>query len=656
MAAPHNVSNLSWQPQGTNGQNRVAFVAVDTSIATLWNISNTGTGAGSDTAQNIVPQWLLIDNIKNNTLVTITMGQVTLTVPAFQRESFPISPGMRTFTIEAFAGVINVYLSEDRLAGDLDNALLVQQTSVKTLIYAFSTYTANQAQLATDLNTSILFKAAANVTYSLLGIAANIGNGWLQFIYNDNADGVLLTIDAAGADLIWCNGYNSGTLVLFPGESCILASNGQEWYADKFSFGNAVLFTTANALQSAADNNRARVFAGGAITYTLLPAISIENGFTQPLINAGGSPVTIQTTGNSLYYEGNAVTSLIIQPGGSGIIYTDGSVWYFLGKRNPRQEFNFTTANDNMTDKDANASRLFNASTPITYTLLSVSAVFPDFFQPIGVLQSTVTLQAQAGQTIFYPQGASGNSIVLPVGFTGFLIPNGGTSWTLYGSSPFVASGNPLVKSVTASATQNAADAECNLYFNSGSALTYTLLSAGTLGNPFRQKLHNVNAGAVSVVPAGGSTIFSSVARTYNAANPLILSENDSGELYTDGGGNWFWRGTNSFESPEQAVAVSTAYSVAHGLRSIPDITNVVARCKTASEGFAVGDEIQMNGVTPFGAAGNPAAFSPWSSPTAVGFTTGTSLPLIANKGTGVLSPFTAANWRFVVKAQVFSD
>ena len=48
------------------------------------------------------------------------------------------------------------------------------------------------------------------------------------------------------------------------------------------------------------------------------------------------------------------------------------------------------------------------------------------------------------------------------------------------------------------------------------------------------------------------------------------------------------------FESSEQAYTASTLRSVSHGLGRLPYMWRVHLRCKTANNGYAVGDEIDM--------------------------------------------------------------
>lgn len=58
------------------------------------------------------------------------------------------------------------------------------------------------------------------------------------------------------------------------------------------------------------------------------------------------------------------------------------------------------------------------------------------------------------------------------------------------------------------------------------------------------------------------------------------------------------------FTSSEQTVTASTVLDIAHGLAVVPDIVQVVLRCKTTQHGYAVGDEILIGSLN---ASGNSA-------------------------------------------------
>lgn len=229
-----NIQSIVWTPLGTDGSNRVATLILDANVDTLFNINNSGTGTGDDSATNVLANWLLIDNIKNNGYVTVTLGNFTIQVPPYQRESIGIPSGTRLIAIQLFTGVIGVTLSEARLVDNQSNALLVSQTSVKTLIYSYLYYNTTTAQVISDGNSSILFTpTASNMEYDLLNVlGGGVGNGF--YIRVQNGGTKLVTIRPDAADTInsplVAQYTNSNPLILIPGDSGVLTSDGFKWF------------------------------------------------------------------------------------------------------------------------------------------------------------------------------------------------------------------------------------------------------------------------------------------------------------------------------------------------------------------------------------------------------------------------------------------
>lgn len=227
-----NIPSPAFTPTGPEGKNWVFGSTVasgDTVTVVLQN--NT-----QDT--QIKPSILTVDNIANAQPVTVNFGTYDFAVPPFTRESFNLPRLATVVTLTnppvssgGFGATCSFWLSDVELAPNQTNNLLVQQTAAATLTYAYVTVSVSRAQLASDLNKSILFAGmAANINYALLPIAGNVGNGWLQFVENrDTVDSV--TITPSGADVI-NSVFNSGApLTLAPGDSGILTSDGSgNWF------------------------------------------------------------------------------------------------------------------------------------------------------------------------------------------------------------------------------------------------------------------------------------------------------------------------------------------------------------------------------------------------------------------------------------------
>lgn len=107
------------------------------------------------------------------------------------------------------------------------------------------------------------------------------------------------------------------------------------------------------------------------------------------------------------------------------------------------------------------------------------------------------------------------------------------------------------------------------------------------------------------------------------------------------------------FESAETACpsGTYTDTSLAHGGPRVPDVIQVVLRCKTIEAGFAVGDEVNMQ--NDIGDATNQASQT-YANATNIGIQiirSGATPPAIRHKTTGVLTTLTAANWKLVFRA-----
>jgi hypothetical protein len=88
-----------------------------------------------------------------------------------------------------------------------------------------------------------------------------------------------------------------------------------------------VLLNTAYTA-GAPDRAKAFVWTGGVSTFTLLSAASAGNDYFVSLRNGGTGDVTVATQGSETI---NGGASLVLQPGDSATVVTDGTNWYTLG-------------------------------------------------------------------------------------------------------------------------------------------------------------------------------------------------------------------------------------------------------------------------------------------------------------------------------------
>ena len=114
--------------------------------------------------------------------------------------------------------------------------------------------------------------------------------------------------------------------------------------------------------------------------------------------------------------------------------------------------------------------------------------------------------------------------------------------------------------------------------------VTLTMLAAGTAGNGFLVTVRNSAA-------SGDITLSGNV----DGIASRKLRPGDIVQLRSDG---TVWKtvaGAYSFVSAEQALAMGTLYTVAHGLGVMPNHIRVVQRCKIAELGWSIGDEHQLS-------------------------------------------------------------
>lgn len=107
--------------------------------------------------------------------------------------------------------------------------------------------------------------------------------------------------------------------------------------------------------------------------------------------------------------------------------------------------------------------------------------------------------------------------------------------------------------------------------------------------------------------------------------------------------------GAPGFTSTEQTITNGSGLNVAHGLGAKPTRVEAVLICKTAEDGWAVGDEVAL----PSKDAVSSSVFNfimGWDA-TNVTVVTCASGVQIANKSTGAAVSLTNANWRIIVRA-----
>lgn len=162
----------------------------------------------------------------------------------------------------------------------------------------------------------------------------------------------------------------------------------------------------------------------------------------------------------------------------------------------------------------------------------------------------------------------------------------------------------------------------------------------------------------VSQAGAGSNGVYS-IGASASASAPSLLFTNDAGsvrmtltdagvlQIATGPGSLTMAGGITRFESAEQTCpSTTTLASVAHGGIRVPDLMQLVLRCKITEGGWAVGDEIdaQMDD--------GSRAMHLWANATNLGFNyVGAGVTPSIRNTSGTLIAVTAANWRLVLRA-----
>ncbi len=95
-------------------------------------------------------------------------------------------------------------------------------------------------------------------------------------------------------------------------------------------------------------------------------------------------------------------------------------------------------------------------------------------------------------------------------------------------------------------------------------------------------------------------------------------------------------------------ISTNSANANAHGLGSVPKLTQYRLRCVTAEFGYSIGDEVEFSTKTT--AAASPVYSMGWANATNIGVVMQTEI-LVRNKTTWADAVITNGNWNFVLRA-----
>jgi len=111
-------------------------------------------------------------------------------------------------------------------------------------------------------------------------------------------------------------------------QASALAGYGLTATGSTLSQSAPVTLFNSNYTAGAADRAETFVWNGGVGTFTLLSAVTAGNDYFVALRNSGAGDITVATQGSETI---NGGASLVLQPGDSATIVTDGLNWFTLG-------------------------------------------------------------------------------------------------------------------------------------------------------------------------------------------------------------------------------------------------------------------------------------------------------------------------------------
>jgi hypothetical protein len=303
------ISALSWVPMGANNTKRVAFIALNFATDPNYEIQLRGTATGDNDASNVVPNWLQIDNLANNALLTLTFGSVVFRVQPYSRQNFPIDGTMQFATVNIPSGSASLWLSEQRLSDDAENSVAAGAAANAALLAAVQ-------QLSLDINALGVLISNQSLLISAQTTAINNMNT----TQTANINALIVATNAVTAAT---NALIAITVPNFPLKGIFAAT-----------------------AQVAGDNGKSILFSFGAAgNYTLLTPAIAGAGWKQDISNPGNFAVTVvPSAGVTINNVFTNASGMVLRPGDEGSLQTDGVTWTFKGTLSFTQDMELFSA------------------------------------------------------------------------------------------------------------------------------------------------------------------------------------------------------------------------------------------------------------------------------------------------------------------------
>lgn len=281
-------------------------------------------------------------------------------------------------------------------------------------------------------------------------------------------------------------------------------------------------------------------------------------------------------------------------------------------------------------------------SGPIIINLLAAATAGDGFVltvKKIDSTSSTITLDGDGSETIdgalTFAMGVQNQAVEIVCNGTGWYIRDSYVKENVVSvsSTPYTGTLKDLSKTLLIDATSG--------------AITVNLVSAVIAGAGFEMSVKKTDSSSNIV------TIDASTTETIDGSLTYLLSSQYATVTLVSNGTNWAVKSTNaasviskSYVSSEQALpAAAGNLTLAHGLGAVPVLVRAVLRCKTAENGWSIGDEICVTFDR-----GDNWNYQVTANSTSIIVTIGLNGYDIYNTS-GSQAFITAGNWRFIVYA-----
>lgn len=199
-------------------------------------------------------------------------------------------------------------------------------------------------------------------------------------------------------------------------------------------------FSSSPTTTTVADRAKTFVWSGGMGTIVLPTAVSATNGWFINLCNAGTGDLTIDPSGSE---QINGASTLVLQPGDSASVVTNGTAWYTIGLGQQAVfAFDYTSIAVTTGTYTLSGSELNRIAYKFTGALSgNVTVVVPATIQQYWVNNAT-----SGSYTLSLKVSGSSSPVVLPQGETGIYYSDGSnivqaTTTTVFGGTVGISQG-----------------------------------------------------------------------------------------------------------------------------------------------------------------------------------------------------------------------